>query len=137
MDIVFSANNRKEVLVLPIVPSDLSWDSPSNNETFDSIQLGTLNIAGLEGLISLSIQSFFPMKDYPFVKSKKKGAECVNFFKKWKKRREPIRIVITSKNKKEWLNISVLIDNFTHGLDKAGDISYSLDLTEFRPVKVV
>ncbi|MGD6845229.1 hypothetical protein ACQCVH_22255 [Bacillus infantis] len=132
MDIVFSANNREEILKLPIVPPDLTWDSPQTNETFDTIQQGELNLIGLKGLVSFSISSFFPMKRYPFAKSAVLGNQAVTFFEKWRKKRVPIRVVITNKKGQELLNLAITIDNFTHGFDQAGDIQFTLDIKEYR-----
>lgn len=136
MDIIFFANNREEMLQLPIVPENQQWDAPQKNETFDTIQKGEINLIGLKGLTALNISSFFPMKDYSFAKSNAKGDECIAFFKKWKERREPIRIIIISKTNLELLNILVSIENFTYGIDRAGDIPYKLDLKEYIQVRV-
>jgi hypothetical protein len=132
MNVIFSANNRQEVLNLPIVPSDLSWDNPSSNEEFETIQHGKVNLIGLDGLITLSIQSFFPMQDYPFAKSKVKGLECVDFFKRWRAKRVPIRLVVINKAGNELLNIPITVENFIYGLDPSGDIAYTLEIKEFR-----
>jgi hypothetical protein len=131
MNIVFSANNRKETLKLPIVPPELEWDYPQKNETFDTIERGEINLIGLPGLTTLSITSFFPMKSYRFAKSKVLGKEAISFFIRWKKKRQPIRIVITSKSGLELLNISVSIERFVYGPDRTGDIKYTLDLREY------
>ncbi|MEH6940774.1 hypothetical protein [Bacillus sp. JJ722] len=133
MDVVFSANNRKETLKLPIVPEGLEWPRPQKNETFDTIQKGEIKLIGLKGLIRFSISSFFPMKPYPFAKSKVMGKEAIAFFTKWQDKRQSIRVVITNKSGLELLNIPVTIENFTHGIDRAGDIPYKLDIEEFVP----
>jgi hypothetical protein len=137
MDIMFFANNRKERLHLPIVPEGLEWDNPHKNETFDTIQHGEINLIGLKGLTTLSIDSFFPMKSYSFVKSKVLGTACVAFFNKWKNLRQPIRIIVINKAGLELLNILVSIESFTYGLDQVGDIPYKLDLKEYIDVKVI
>lgn len=132
MNVIFSANNRQEVLHLPIVPSDLSWDNPSSNEEFETIQHGKVNLIGLDGLITMSIQTFFPMQDYPFAKSKVKGLEGVDFFKRWRAKRVPIRLVVINKAGNELLNIPITVENFIYGLDQSGDIAYTLEIKEFR-----
>ena len=48
-----------------------------------------------------------------------------------KKLRLPVRLIFTAKNKIPILNIMATIDNFSYSLDGAGDIVYSISLTEF------
>ena len=136
MNIVFSANNFEDVLKLPIIPSDFAFQIPRNNEEFDTIELGSINLIGLRGLKTLTITSFFPNKTYPFAKSRTRGWECVNFFNKWANKRVPIRIIVTDSDDNEILNMACTVENFEYGLDKAGDIPYTLELKEFRFVAV-
>jgi hypothetical protein len=137
MDIVFSANNFEEVLRLPIVPPNTDVLNPRKNEEFETIQMGTLNLIGLKGLRTLSIQSFFPTKIYSFVKDNARlGWEYVDFFNKWSDKRVPIRIIMTDNTGKEILNMPCTVENFTHGLDKVGDIQYTLEIKEFKFVGV-
>lgn len=132
MDIVFSANNFEEVARLPIIPSSLEGiNEPWHNEEFQTMGHGTIKLIGTKGLRSLSITSFFPMMEYPFAKDKRNGMEYVEFFKKWRERRVPIRLIITFDDGREFLNMACTIDDFTHGLDRSGDITYSLTLSEF------
>lgn len=137
MDIVFSANNFEEMVKLPIIPPDFTLPfNPRKNEEFETIQLGPLNLPGLRGLKTCSIQSFFPTKEYKFAKDKISGWDCINFFNKWANRRLPIRMIVTTDNGNEMLNMACLVENFEYGLDKAGDIPYTLDIKEFRFVEV-
>ncbi|KQX69226.1 hypothetical protein [Paenibacillus sp. Root444D2] len=137
MDIVFSANNFEEMVQLPIIPPDFSLPfNQRKNEEFETIQMGALNLAGLRGLKHWTIQSFFPTKEYSFAKSKISGWECVNFFNNWANKRLPIRVIVTTDSGIEMLNMPCLVENFTYGLDRAGDIPYTLDIKEFRFVEV-
>lgn len=136
MNIVFSANNLEETLTLPIIPSDFSVPEITNkNEEFEIIGgingVGVLNLIGLKGLRTLSINSFFPNKVYSFAKSQKYGNDCVAFFKKWSDKRVPIRIIVTDNNGKKLLNMACLIESFIVGVDNVGDFPYTLDLKEF------
>lgn len=131
MDIVFATKDRKKILKLPIVPPELEWDNPQKNETMETIQGGEILIPGLRGLTTLTIDSFFPMKKYPFRKSDVQGKEAIEFFMKSKSARQPLRIVVSTKKGLELLNKLMIIENFTYGLDRVGDIKYKLDLKEF------
>lgn len=137
MDIVFSVNNFAETRRLPILPAEISIDSPWNNEEFETIGRGTLKLIGLPGLRQLSIDSFFPMRVYPFARDKRLGMEYVEFFKKWRGRRVPMRLIITLNDDSEFLNMPCTIDSFQHGIDRSGDITYSLGISEFQFVGVV
>lgn len=136
LNIVFSANNLQEVLTLPIIPSEFSIpEITNNNEEFEIIGgvdgVGTLNLIGLRGLRTLSIDSFFPNKFYSFAKVQKNGYDCVNWFKKWSAKRVPIRIIVTDNKGKKMLNMACSIESFTFGIDNAGDFPYTLELKEF------
>jgi len=140
VNIVVSANNNQEVIVFPIVPPDLAVAQASANEEFNTINAGTLNLIGDIGLRTLTITSSFLLHDFPW---KKKGSSMygwsyVEFFKKWRSKKLPIRIVITTKNNKQWLNMACLVENFTYGPNKAENlINYTLELKEYVFVKVV
>lgn len=139
MDIVVSANNNQEILVFPVVPPDTgAIEKPAKNEIFETINQGELNLIGNLGLRSLSIDSFFPNKPYSWIKkgSLANGWAYVDFFDRWRAARVPIRIVITTKDGQERLNMPCTVENFTHVLDKAGDIKYTLELKEYSFVKV-
>lgn len=132
MDIVFGANNFEEMIKLPIIPPTFEVPNPWKNEEFETIQKGTLNLIGVRALRAIPIQSFFPMKHYNFAKDYRNGWDYVNFFNKWSDRRVPIRIIATDDDGSEMLNMACTVENFTYGLDRAGDIAYTLELKEFR-----
>jgi len=139
LNIVISANNNEEVLVFPIAPADTDLTNPQNNEEFQTINAGVLNLIGDMGLRTLSISSLFPTHDYAWLKagSDSDGWAYVEFLNKWRAAKVPIRIVMSLKDDLEWLNMACLIDTFTYGLMRNGDIRYSLVLKEYRFVKVV
>ncbi|AYB41799.1 hypothetical protein [Paenibacillus lautus] len=136
MDIVFAANSFEEVRRLPVLPPEMNIEHPWNNEEFQTMNLGTINLIGTPGLRSLAIESFFPMRIYPFMKDKRLGWSYVQFFRKWRERRVPLRVIITDNKEQEVLNMPCTIDNFVHGWDRSGDIRYSLAVKEFKFVKV-
>lgn len=131
MDIIFSADNRKETLHLPIIPEELDVSFPHNNEVFTTIDGGDINLIGKPGLKSISFASWFPMKEYPFAKSSVLAPECKEFFVKWKRLRKPIRVLIINKNGYTFHNELYAIDDFTFGYDRVGDMTYSLKLSQF------
>lgn len=138
MDIFVSSEDRKEVLQLPIIPPDFEGVKfPHNNQTFSTISEGDVKLIGKEGLKSIALKSWFPMKEYSYAKSPLLGTEAKEFFVKWKKKRRPIRVVIVNDNGYEFHNELYAIDDFVFGYDRAGDMTYSLSLEQFVPKKVI
>lgn len=129
-----SINNREQVIQLPVLPQSFEVSSPHNHETFETINQGQLKLIGLEGLKSLRLQSFFPVNEYPFNRDNTyKGYEYVNLIEEWRKRRIPIRLIITDTP----INLPVVIDDFSYSeRDGSGDVYYTLDLSEFKFVQV-
>lgn len=134
MDIFLSINNREQVIKLPVVPPSFEIQSPNNNETYNTISQGDIKLIGLSGLKSISFSSFFPVKDYPFLRDKTyKGWEYIQKFEQWKEKRIPIRLVITETP----INMACTIENFQYGIkDGPGDVYYTLALSEFKFVKL-
>jgi hypothetical protein len=134
--IYLSINNNEEVILLPVTPEEYEISEPWNNQEVEGLNQ-VMNIIQTKGLSSLSIESFFPSKDYPFLLSRDMwGMEYVETIKRWRERRVPLRLIITNDGKAE-INMAVTIDNFTYSKDKSGDIKYKLDLKEFKFVEVV
>lgn len=134
MNIVISANNNRELLVFPVVPPDVEVSCPHNNEEFETINNGTLNLIGDMGLRTLSISSIFPTQRYNWIKTgaSSNGWDYVDYLQRWRKIKTPVRIIATTEEGKEWLNMACTIDNFTYGLMRNKDIKYTLELKEYR-----
>lgn len=132
MDIFLSINHREQVIQLPIIPSEFKIPSPVNNEKFTTVNQGDLQAIGLRGLRTLTINSFFPSKDYPFLRSRAyMGWEYIEMIENWIDRRLPIRLIITNTP----INMLVAIDSFEYGpQDGSGDINYTLSLSQFREI---
>lgn len=131
MDIFLSNKNRSQIIKLPVIPSEIMIQSPNQNETFTTVAQGDILLIGPAGLKTLSLSSFFPVKNYPFLKDRTyKGMEYVNIIEKWKTSKEPIRLVIAAK--KPLINMLCGFE-FEYGIkDGSGDIHYTLTLTEFK-----
>ncbi|NLW92367.1 MAG: hypothetical protein GXY34_12310 [Syntrophomonadaceae bacterium] len=134
LDIFLSINNRQQVIQLPVIPTEFKIARNMSNSDYESISQGQLKLIGLPGLRGISLNSFFPGKEYPFSRSSAyMGWEYVRMLETWQDRRLPIRLVITETH----INMPCVIDSFEYGLqDGSGDIYYTLGLPEFRFVKV-
>lgn len=138
MDIIFSANNNEQVLTLPIIPENMPELSQSyKNSTFESIN-GELNLIGTKALRTVTFSSFFPTKKYKFSRPKSNvdGWVYVAFFNKYASNRMPIRMILVDNENREISNMAYTVESFNCYVDKVGDIQYSLDLKEYRFVKI-
>lgn len=132
MDIFLSTMDRKQIIQLPIVPSEFKIPSPMSHETYTTINQGDIKLIGRRGLKALTIDTFFPSKDYPFLRDRTyKGWEYVEIIESWNDKRFPIRLVASNTP----INMMVVIDSFEYGpQDGSGDIYYSLALSEFKDI---
>lgn len=132
MDIIVSANNNEEILVFPIIPYDTQLKNPSQNEEFQTVNAGTINLIGDAGLRSVSISSIFPKEKLSNTRyGSVEGKKYVDFFKKWKARKLPIRLVMTLEDSYEWVNMACTIESFDYSYDRKENIRYSLELKEY------
>lgn len=119
-----------ERLRLPITPF-YNIEEPQNNNTETLNEVGTINLKGKKGLKTLTIESFFPSKDYYFLESSDVILDPFyydNKIRNWANAKEPIRLIITETPH----NFEVLIDSYTSGeQDGTGDLYYSLALSEY------
>ena len=133
--IYISINNNEEVILLPVTPPEYEISGDWENQELLGLNQ-PMNIIQQGRLVTTSFESFFPVRDYPFVINRNMwGMEYVEAIQRWRERRVPIRVIIT-RNGKPHFNMAMTIDGFKYGTDKSGDINYKLDLKEFRFVEV-
>lgn len=137
-DIVLSANNGADRVILPVVPSELpAINSPQNNDTFNGVR-GDMSVIGTLGVRSLTLDDYllppFPTK-YGFTRPyASTAADVINFIKRYQREYIPFRIAITYNNGSVYLNMACLVNDFTYYVDKVGDYHFSLDLVEYKMV---
>ena len=128
MDIYLSVNNRAEVLRLPVLPPEFTVSKGRNNEVFDTVSQGQLKLIGTSALKTISWSSFFPSRDYPFLRDRSDTAFGYLYtIDTWYERKLPIRLIITDTP----INMAVAID-FTYTIGKDGDMKYSITLSEVK-----
>ena len=133
MDIYLSVNNREQVIRLPVIPSTFTIVKPHSNEVFETADHGQLKKIGKAGLKSITIESFFPVRDYPFLRDRTyKGFEYVYIIDKWVEAKLPIRLIITDTP----INMVTCVDNFEYSIKSDGDLYYNLALSEVKLVNV-
>lgn len=134
MDIIFSANNNEEIMVFPVVPPDTGPEIPQENEDFNGMN-GKLKLIGNMGLRTLQISSFWPVrKNYSFVRpgAEEDGWRYVKFFEKWREKKVPVRVIITTDNGATRLNMACVVNRLKWSVDRVGDIVYLLEVEEYR-----
>lgn len=132
--IVLSVNNGDEKMIFPVVPANIPELSlPQNNETFNSI-LGDMSVIGLMGLRQIKLEGLLPddVDKYKWTYPNSNNAtEIINFVNKYRAEYIPFRLTITRGNN-TYLNMAVLVNNFSYYQDNVGDYHYSMDLVEYR-----
>ena len=124
MDIYLSVNNREQILQLPVVPQEFTITKPHKTGVFETANHGDLKLLGMEGLKGIIIQSFFPVRDYPFLRSRAyKGFEYVYVIDRWLMARLPIRLIVTETP----INMAVTVNNFEYTIGTTGDLFYTLE----------
>ncbi|MCR4719699.1 MAG: hypothetical protein K5768_08745 [Firmicutes bacterium] len=127
MDIYLSVNNREQVICLPVLPSEFTVSKPHSNEVFETVTQGELNLIGKSKLKSISWSSFFPSKDYAFLRDKSYTAfGYVYMLDTWYSQKLPMRLIITETP----INMACTIEDFSYTIKKDGDMYYSITLSE-------
>lgn len=134
---ILSFKNRSEVLELPYPLQSFELGNPHNNYTFSTINIGDVLAIGKSKLKTLSIDSFFPKNDAPYLINHnfKDPMACVATIEKWRISGHPIRVTIVGAG----INLAMAIDGFTRGRDEgdgSGDIAFTLDLSEYSYLNV-
>ena len=128
MDIFLSVNNREQILQLPVVPPEFTVTKPHKHDVFETATQGDLKLLGPAGLKGITIESFFPVRDYPFLRSRAyKGFEYVYIIDTWLAAKLPIRLIITETP----INMAVTVDNFEYTIGSNSDLAFSLSMSEF------
>lgn len=122
------------LFIVPIVPPDVDIKTGGENETLKTAK-GNIRLVGEKTLKTVAWSSIFPVnKNYSFVAvgSRSNGYDYTDFLDNACSAKIPIRIVITTVNKRTLCNMLATVDDgFSWTVDTAGDIKYSINLTEF------
>ncbi len=126
--IFLSVNNRDEVLEIPIVPPEFSVTKPQGDDTFETVTGAELSFIDVPGLKSIAWESFFPSKDYPFIKGERLDDVWQYGYKidTWVKRKLPVRLIISGTP----INMACKISQFDYKINSTGDINYSIAFKE-------
>jgi len=134
MKIIFIGENEGqiEVINIPVVQNIEPITCETTDEDFVTIDGNTLNLIGGKGLRRFSFSSFFPSKLYSFVSflNFREPKHYIKFFEKYRDLKLPVRVIIIDKFS---VTLNMLCRyNFSYTLrDRAGDVPYTLDITEY------
>lgn len=122
-----------EKLQLPVPPNGFEVGTGTDISTINVENIGEVSFIGNKKLKSLSMEGFFPSKDYSFVQYKgfPEPYECVKLIEKWEDSKKPIRCLITGTS----VNTEFTIENFSHSEEGgSGDVNFSIELKEYRRI---
>ena len=80
-------------------------------------------------MIRISWSSFFPVRDYPFLRDRSDTAFGYLYtIDTWMLQKLPIRLIITQTP----INMACCVDDFSYTIKKDGDMNYSITLSEVK-----
>ena len=128
MDIYLSVNNRADILIFPVLPSQFTITKPQSTTVFETVSKGELQLVGTPKLKGLSFSCFFPVRDYPFLRDNSmKGWDYVYKLDTWIEQKLPIRLIITDTP----INMVVAVKNFEYTIKTDGDLWYTIEFEQF------
>ena len=126
---------KDKAIRLPVVPSEFERVIDANYETNNVIGLGDVATFSGNGLAQISFSSFFPNHEYSFnaYSNVPKPYDIAHIFKEWKNKGTVVRVILTGTD----INQEMYITNYSYGeKDGTGDVYYSMDLLEYRPIPI-
>lgn len=103
------------------------FQSLSQTRSLKPVSLGELKLIGIPGLKTISWSSFFPIRDYPFLRDRSDTAFGYLYtIDTWIKKKLPIRLIITETP----INMACCVDDFSYTIGKDGNMRYSITLSE-------
>lgn len=123
-----SVNNRADVIKIPVIPAEYPISKPQTADKFETVGGEELTLIGPAALKSITIESFFPIRDYPFLRNRAMwGWEYVYKIDTWIIQKLPIRLIITTPSP---MNMVVRVSDFSYKIKRDGDLWYSLTLEQ-------
>lgn len=132
-EIALLVDGTDSQITFPVPPATLpEVNCEQKNEIFESV-IGDISTIGLLGLRTISFDKLLCPSDnskYPFARGSS-GEDIVNFINQARLTDMPCRLIITRGNV-TYVNMLVVIDNFTYSLDNVNDYYISVDFKEYR-----
>lgn len=130
---IYLKYSSKDKLQLPVVPEELSLESPFGVNRVSVAHYGSVTIPGYRDLHGLTLTSFFPKHynpSYCAYKSFKSPEVNRKKIEKWRDARKPIQLIITGFD----ISMPVLIEDFECKAQAGspGDIYYTMKLVQYK-----
>lgn len=138
-----SYNNGAEGWTFPVLPEEITIKKGGAGKDYNIVGKGRINTIEAPDLAEISIESFFPAHDAPYVSVEyrmtgedPKPNGFVQDINRWMATKHPLRFVYVGRDiedRKAKIYMAVSITNFTYW-EKAGspgDIYYKLDFKEY------
>lgn len=126
-------------MLLPITPSSLDISVGSTNSTVTLINEGEINILKSPGLIEVSFEARFPMRDYPYSKTVRSFQSYYDKIKTLKESKKPFNFIVvrtTPNGIPTWdTNLTVALESFeiSEDADEGDDVLISFELKQYKP----
>ncbi len=134
MNIILGDIAGTNLFIVPVVPPDVDFKHGGENQTLQTVK-GNIRLVGDKSLQTVGWSSIFPVyKNYSFVAlgARLNGYDYIDFLEYSISAKVPIRIIATTLAKRPICNMLATIDDgFSWSVDTAGDIKYTISLTEF------
>lgn len=135
-DIYLSDLKRKTVLRLPILPPEMpTITKASKNEEFETFNNGTFNIIGDVGLMTFTLESWFPAlrNKYSFAKVKNinpyKYIDLVNIAMRDEK---ALRVIILRGDGTYVINNTFSVESFEYHENRIGNFPFTISFKQWR-----
>lgn len=130
MDIFIKTSKR--TIQLPVLPSSFLVSGGMNNTEVNINSIGSVNLLGKRGLVSVPIASFFPAQQYSFCRcvADSPYSYCEEL-ERAKNENDICVLNVTGTT----ISLHVTIESFEYGEeDGSGDVFYTLNLKEYRTI---
>lgn len=128
-------NTEKDIIRLPVLPASFERTLSTNLSETKIIGLGDVAAFDGDGLSRITLESFFPNRDYSF-NAYSPVPPPYEFILKLgiaRQHGKPVRLIITGTG----INKLMLITNLNYGeRDCTGDVYYTIDLVEYRSITI-
>lgn len=133
---LFTFDNEKEKLRLPVLPEKFKVSIGSSNQSVDVSGLGEITIKQDRPAIVFSFSSIFPSVSFPGIEYEDfpDPETCIDTLMTWKDSKYPIHFIITGSSINTFATIEGL-DYEEVGGD-VGTLRYDITLKEYRAIKV-
>lgn len=130
-------DGSEEEIMLPVSPEEVKVTQSGNTETYNIYQFGDVVKSGNRKLLKISISSFFPLEDAPFVVTDKleHPSVYVNKLYSWKQNNKVLTFKVTGGYypiDRLWMMEDFEINERA---GEVGDIYFTINLTEYREFK--